>query len=242
MKAAVITFPGSNCDDDNVHALARTGFEVDRLWHRDTPGLGSYALIVLPGGFSFGDTLRCGAIAALSPIVGAVKEYAAAGGLVAGICNGFQILCETGLLPGALARNESLNFVCQDVHLKVESAGSPWTRGIASGTVLTIPIAHGEGRYVVDEATHEKMARGGQILFTYCDARGAASPGSNPNGSMWNVAGVCNETGNVFGMMPHPERATDLRSRDGAKLWRAALEAARAHKGPLTGPEKDGIR
>lgn len=210
IKAAVITFPGSNCDDDLVYALSKSGFSVDRLWHKDVPDLSSYQLIGLPGGFSYGDYLRCGAIAALSPIMQKVKEFANKGGHVFGLCNGFQMLCELGLLPGALARNEHLKFVCKDVQMKVESIDSPWTQANKAGDVLTIPIAHGDGRYTVDEPTYEQMKKNGQILLSYV---------GNPNGSVHDIAGVCNESKNVFGMMPHPERATDLRSTHGNKFW-----------------------
>lgn len=219
MKAAVITFPGSNCDDDLVYALTKAGFSVDRLWHKDAPALDGYQLIGLPGGFSYGDYLRCGAIAALSPIMQKVKEFANKGGYVFGLCNGFQMLCELGLLPGALARNEGLTFVCKDVFTKVESNESPWTREAKANEVLKLPIAHGDGRFTVDEATYEAMKKKGQILLTYTDERGQSAAGSNPNGSVHAIAGVCNEAKNVFGMMPHPERATDLRSLHGVKFW-----------------------
>jgi phosphoribosylformylglycinamidine synthase subunit PurQ / glutaminase len=223
MKAGVITFPGSNCDDDLVYALSRcAGFDVVPLWHKDKSSLGDFSLIALPGGFSFGDYLRCGAVASLSPVMESVKEFADRGGLVFGLCNGFQILCESGLLPGALARNESLQFVCKDITLNVESTDSPWTRAMRAGDKLQIPIAHGDGRYVVDEAEYAKLKQNGQILFTYS--------GGNPNGSVHDIAGVCNSRKNVFGTMPHPERASDLRSRDGMKFWqslRQTLERAR---------------
>lgn len=211
MKAAVITFPGSNCDDDAVYALERVcGFSVDRLWHKDTPALGEYSLVVVPGGFSYGDYLRCGAMAAVSHIMPEVKNYAEKGGLVLGICNGFQIICEVGLVPGALVRNKNLSFICQDVELKVDGTANPWLGQLKSGEKLNFPIAHGEGRYVLSEPEYEKMVANGQILLRYSQ---------NPNGSLHDIAGVCNEKKNVFGLMPHPERATDLRSGDGMKLW-----------------------
>ncbi len=223
-----MTFPGSNCDDDIVFALGTAaGMQVDRLWHKDSPSLSDYALVVLPGGFSYGDYLRCGAIASLSPVMARVKEYAGSGGHVLGICNGFQILCESRLLPGALARNESLSFVCRDVFLRTETADTRWTKACKVGDVLRVPIAHGEGRYVVEESEYDRMRAAGQVIFTYCDATGEHSEGSNPNGSQWNIAGVCNEKKNVFGLMPHPERASDLRSRDGMKIWQSFLGGVR---------------
>ena len=211
MKVGVITFPGSNCDDDVVDSLNRLGgCEVTRLWHKDTPDLSSYSLIVLPGGFSYGDYLRCGAMAARSPIMEKVIAFANRGGFVLGICNGFQILCESGLLPGVLARNVNLNFICKDVVVKVENPNTPWTQSMETQQVLSLPIAHGEGRYIIDDEVYEALKKKGQIILTYQD---------NPNGSVHNIAGVCNEGKNVFGLMPHPERATDLRSRDGIKIW-----------------------
>ncbi|MFM8313608.1 MAG: phosphoribosylformylglycinamidine synthase subunit PurQ [Deltaproteobacteria bacterium] len=213
MKAGVITFPGSNCDDDVVDSLTRVGgFEVQKLWHKDTPDLSSFSLIVLPGGFSYGDYLRCGAMAARSPIMERVISFANQGGFVLGICNGFQILCESGLLPGALARNLSLNFICKDVIVKVENNETPWTRSTEKGATLLLPIAHGEGRYVIDEPGYQELLSHSQILMTYQ---------TNPNGSAHDIAGVCNKTKNVFGLMPHPERATDLRTLDGLKIWKS---------------------
>lgn len=219
MKAAVITFPGSNCDDDTVYTLGKAGFEVDNLWHKDSPELSTYQLVVLPGGFSYGDYLRCGAIASLSPIMEKVKAYAKSGGMVLGICNGFQTLCEAGLLPGAVARNAGLKFICKDVPLKVATVSTPWTSEMKAGEVLVWPIAHGEGRYVIAEAELETLKKNDQIVLQYAP---------NPNGSVMDIAGVCNVEKNVFGLMPHPERATDLRSQHGGKLWasiRKALEA-----------------
>lgn len=215
-KAAVVTFPGSNCDDDLVYALEKTShFSVAKLWHKDTPDLSGFDLVCLPGGFSYGDYLRCGSMASLSPIMGKVKEHAANGGYVLGLCNGFQILCESQLLPGALVRNINRGFVCSDVKLTVQTV-SPWTNQFKSKEVVSIPIAHGDGRYIIDETTLAKMKANGQILVTYVE---------NPNGSLHDIAGVCNEGKNVFGMMPHPERATDLRSKDGRKFWASILHA-----------------
>ena len=211
MKAGVITFPGSNCDDDAVYTLESAGgFTVSRLWHKDSAKLSDFNLIVLPGGFSYGDYLRCGAMAAHSPIMQEVKTFSQMGGLVLGICNGFQILCEVGLLPGALARNEKLHFVCRDIPLKVESTETPWTNAFIKEENVLFPIAHGEGRYIISETEYQEMKANGQIVLTYTN---------NPNGSLHEIAGVCNRTKNVLGLMPHPERATDLRSRHGIKLW-----------------------
>ncbi|MBI1859713.1 MAG: phosphoribosylformylglycinamidine synthase subunit PurQ, partial [Deltaproteobacteria bacterium] len=199
MKAGIVTFPGSNCDDDAYYALTHlAGFQGERHWHKSTPDFSDCDLVILPGGFSYGDYLRCGAMAAVSPIMESVKAFAGKGGLVLGICNGFQILCEAGLLPGALARNSGLTFSCQDVVLKVESNQGPWTNELTAGQTLTIPIAHGDGRYVIPEAEVERMRSRGEILLTYQN---------NPNGSVGDIAGVCNAQKNVFGLMPHPERA-----------------------------------
>ncbi len=232
MKAAVITFPGSNCDDDAVYTLSKLcGFQVDTLWHKDTPSLDAYDLVVLPGGFSYGDYLRCGAIASLSPVGEEVKKFAAKGGFVIGICNGFQILCEAGLLPGALARNEKLKFVCKDIFLKTETTDAPWTSGMKAGQVLRIPIAHGDGRYVASPEEALELQKNHQILFRYCTESGTLSADANPNGSTDGIAGVCNRTKNVFGLMPHPERASDLRSRDGMHLWESLLSTLKQRKG-----------
>ncbi len=224
MKAAVLRFPGSNCDQDCVLALREFGVETDYVWHKDTSVAG-YDLIVLPGGFSYGDYLRCGAIARFSPIMKAVKEAAAAGALVLGICNGFQILCEAGLLPGALIRNRSLHFVCQHQHVRVENVANPFLHTIRTGALLKLPIAHGEGCYVADPATLRTLNHDGQILLRYADAGGAATDASNPNGSAENIAGICNAGRNVFGLMPHPERACDARlgSTDGRAVFESIL-------------------
>ena len=225
MKAAVITFPGSNCDDDVVYSLREYAkFEVTTLWHHDSPALGDYSLVVVPGGFSYGDYLRSGAMASLSPVMVKVKEYAGNGGKVLGICNGFQILCEAQLLPGALAKNESSKFQCKDVYLKVLDTNTPWTNQMKPNEVLQIPIAHGDGRYVYGQIAKEFSDVDG-ILMTYCDAKGNYSPESNPNGSQLAIAGMSNKARNVFGLMPHPERATDLRSQHGKKLWDSILNS-----------------
>src|SRR3984957_3488860 len=216
MKAAVIRFPGSNCDQDCVLALKDLGVPVDYVWHKQDSVAG-YDLIVLPGGFSYGDYLRCGAIARFSPVMKSVKQEAASGKLVLGICNGFQILCEAHLLPGALVRNRSLHFICEHVKVRVESVASSFTNAALTGQSLNIPIAHGEGNYTADDATLHALNRNKQILLRYADANGAITDAANPNGSAQNIAGIRNERGNVFGLMPHPERACDalLGSEDG---------------------------
>lgn len=228
MRAGVVTFPGSNCDDDLVFTLQHNGgFAVDRLWHKDTPDLEGYDLVALPGGFSYGDYLRCGAIAGLSPIMARIKQFAASGGLTLGVCNGFQTLCEVGLLPGALAKNEHLNFICADVTLKVVSVSSPWTCTMKTGDLLTLPIAHGDGRYVIEEPQYLELKKKDQVLFTFADSSGNETREANPNGSTFSVAGICNERKNVFGLMPHPERATDLRTGDGKNFWNSIITTLR---------------
>lgn len=224
MKAAVLRFPGSNCDQDAHLALSEMGVPVEYVWHKDTSVAGA-DLIVVPGGFSYGDYLRCGAIARFSPIMPAVKDAAKNGALVIGICNGFQILCEAHLLPGALIRNRDLHFICEFVRLRVENFETPWTNEAVTGTVLRVPIAHGEGGYTADAATLKELNRNRQVLLRYCDARGAVTPEANPNGSLENIAGICNAARNVFGLMPHPERACDARlgSTDGRTIFASAL-------------------
>ncbi len=226
MKFGVVVFPGSNCDRDMMHALQDDlQQEVVMLWHKDTSldGFTTEDCIVLPGGFSYGDYLRCGAIARFSPIMEKVVEFANKGGKVLGVCNGFQVLCEAGLLPGALLLNENQQFICKNVYLK--SAGDKNVIGQAVGDkVLQIPIAHGEGRYYADAATIQQLEDNGQILFRYCDVKGNVNNDVNPNGAMNNIAGICNAGRNVFGMMPHPERAcsSNLSNIDG-RLILAAL-------------------
>lgn len=227
MKFAVLRFPGSNCDQDCVYALnAMEGASADYVWHKDT-SLAGFDAVVIPGGFSYGDYLRCGAIARFSPVMKSVKEFAAAGGPVLGICNGFQILCESGLLPGALVRNRGLHFVCKHVSLRVESNGSRFTNAASSGQILNIPIAHGEGCYFADDETLLSLQGNGQVLLRYCDARGRSTDDANPNGSRENIAGIRNEAGNVFGLMPHPERACDplLGSTDGLAIFESILQS-----------------
>lgn len=218
MKAAVITYPGSNCDEDLIFALRYSAFEVDSIWHKETRDLKGFDLVCLPGGFSYGDYLRCGAIAALSPIHTQVRHFVETGGFVLGLCNGFQILCEMRLLPGALVRNEGLTFICADMPLRVENTHSPWTNAFKPNDTIIFPIAHGDGRYILDESEYPQLLKNGQVLLKYVD---------NPNGSQYSIAGVCNEKRNVFGLMPHPERATDLRSKDGALLWQSIIHAIR---------------
>ena len=223
MKIAVVTFPGSNCDYDCYKAvqLAMDG-EVEFLWHR-TPELGDVDAVFLPGGFSYGDYLRAGAIARMSPVMAAVRRFAEAGGPVAGICNGFQILCEAGLLPGALIRNRELKFVSRPVWLRVERSAAPFTSAYAVGDILQIPIAHGEGCYVADPDTLERLEGEGRVTFRYVDRSGAVTADANPNGSANHIAGIVNNRGNVLGLMPHPERAVEsvLGSADGLGLFQS---------------------
>ncbi|HUF77050.1 MAG TPA: phosphoribosylformylglycinamidine synthase subunit PurQ [Longimicrobiales bacterium] len=221
MKAAVVTFPGSNCDYDLYKAVQQVGGEPTFVWHRERGGLLGYDAVLLPGGFSYGDYLRAGAIARLSPVMEDVVHFAEAGGPVLGVCNGFQILCEAGLLPGALVRNESLRFASRDVLLRVERTDTVFTHDYEEGQILRVPIAHGEGNYEADPATLERLEAEGRVVFRYVDATGEASEGANPNGSWHNIAGVANEAGNVLGMMPHPERAMEgiLGSTDGVSLF-----------------------
>lgn len=222
MKTAVVVFPGSNCDQDAVKAAgALPGSTAVTVWHKDSALPAGIDLVILPGGFSYGDYLRSGAMAANSTIMEAVKDYAAKGGLVLGICNGFQILTECRLLPGALLKNDCQHFVCKPVTLRVERADLPFTIDYKKGEVVTIPIAHGEGRYYIDPEGLKKLEGEGLVAFRYCDAAGNAVPESNPNGAMDNIAGIVNKRGNVLGLMPHPERYSDalLGGVDGAKFW-----------------------
>jgi phosphoribosylformylglycinamidine synthase len=231
VKAAVVVFPGSNCDHDCLTAPQRSaGWTVTAAWHKDAELPAGTEAVILPGGFSYGDYLRCGAIASMSPVMAAVKRFAEKGGPVAGVCNGFQVLCESGLLPGTLLRNRDLAFICEDVFIKVESTKSAATRGLNGGDVLQIPIAHGDGNYFADEATLDRLEKGGQVIFRYCDAKGLVSNDSNPNGSLRSIAGISNEQGNVVGMMPHPDRASErvLGSADGVRIWEAVARAAGA--------------
>lgn len=223
MKFGVIIFPGSNCDHDAYHVLSKhVGQPVDFIWHRETD-LSGYDAIILPGGFSYGDYLRAGALARFSPIMRSVIDFAAGEGLVLGICNGFQILCEAGLLPGALIRNRDLHYICNHVKIKVENNKTPFTSELEQGSVLSMPIAHGEGNYVCDDQTLEELESRGRVIFRYCDAQGEITEESNPNGSRNSIAGICNESRNVLGLMPHPDRACEdlLGSGDGLGVFRS---------------------
>lgn len=226
MKVGVVQFPGSNDERDAVWAIGHLGGDAHLVWHA-SPTLGGADAVILPGGFSYGDYLRCGAIARFAPVMAAVAEFARAGGPVLGICNGFQILCESGLLPGALVRNAGLKFVCRPQPIRVESAVSPLVDAPV-GDVLVIPVKHGEGRYVADPPSLRAMESRGQVVFRYCDADGDVTPETSPNGSTDAIAGVCNEAGNVLGLMPHPEHAVDpavgFGSADGAAVLRALLK------------------
>ncbi len=228
MKFGVIVFPGSNCDDDMVHVLGHVmGQEVIKIWHKEKnlPGFGKGDCVVLPGGFSYGDYVRAGAIAQFSPIMQAVKAFAAAGGYVFGVCNGFQILCESHLLPGVLLRNANLKFICDNVWLRPVTNRSPLTAELDLSVALKIPIAHAEGRYHADEKTLDALENNDQVLFRYCTPEGDVTPEANPNGAARNIAGICNERRNVFGMMPHPERASEavLGNLDGRGLFESLL-------------------
>lgn len=225
MKFAVLRFPGSNCDQDCLLALnALPKSSAEAVWHKDT-ALPDCDTVVVPGGFSYGDYLRCGAIARFSPIMQAVKEFSTRGGTVIGICNGFQILCEAGLLPGALVRNRDLHFICEHRQVRVETSDSRFTRNAPVGTVLNLPIAHGEGCYFADDSTLQELAQHHQVLLRYCDNHGHTTEAANPNGSRSNIAGICNRERNVFGLMPHPERACDplLGSTDGLAIFESLL-------------------
>jgi phosphoribosylformylglycinamidine synthase I len=232
VKFGVIVFPGSNCDHDAYHVISKhVGQPVDFIWHRDTD-LSSYDAVIIPGGFSYGDYLRVGALARFSPVMNSLKEFAERGGFVLGICNGFQILCEAGLLPGALIRNRNLHFICEHVQVRAETTETPFTNQLKAGSVLRIPIAHSEGNYVCDDSTLEELESEDRIVFRYCDDDGEITEASNPNGSRDNIAGICNRERNVLGLMPHPERACEdlLGSVDGRDIFRslAATLSARA--------------
>lgn len=231
MKFGVVVFPGSNCDQDVIYVLQTIMKQrVVQLWHKDSD-LQNCDFIVLPGGFSFGDYLRSGAIARFSPIMEKVIEFANTGGNVLGICNGFQILCEAGLLPGALLHNNSQQFVSKNIFIKSQTANSRITAAINKSKALKIPVAHGEGRFYADEETLKKLNAQDQILFRYCDENGQISDAANPNGSLENIAGICNHQRNVFGMMPHPERAADkeLRNLDGKLIFDSILSLVKAY-------------
>jgi phosphoribosylformylglycinamidine synthase len=228
-QVAVVRFPGSNCDLDAVQALRTLpNVKADLVWHED-PGLGSYDAVVLPGGFSFGDYLRAGAIASKSPALRSVVSVAESGRPVLGICNGFQVLIEAGLLPGALLRNTTLRFVCRWVGLRVENARTRFTLKTRKGSILHIPIAHNEGRFYASSSELRRLSGEGRVVFRYCDEKGEASPAANPTGTLDNIAGICNKEGNVVGLMPHPERATEsilspYGNADGALIFQSMLE------------------
>ncbi len=225
MKFGVIKFPGANCDQDAYHTLKDTlGQPTEYLWHGDSD-LKSVDCVVIPGGFSYGDYLRCGAIARFSPVMGAVQEFASRGGFVIGMCNGFQILCESHLLPGALLRNDGQKFVCRQIYLRTENTETPWTNMLTPGQMLQVPIAHGEGKYVCDDGVLGELKSASRVLFRYCDADGSVTADANPNGSLDGIAGVASADFRILGMMPHPERASDpaLGSADGRALFESLL-------------------
>jgi phosphoribosylformylglycinamidine synthase len=226
MNFAILQFPASNCDQDAVHAVRVLGHSARYVWHKEH-SLGEADAVIVPGGFSYGDYLRCGAIARFSPVMQAVQQFAAQGGLVLGICNGFQVLCEAGLLPGALIRNRSLQFRCEHVFVKTATPDSPFTGRIPSDQLLRIPIAHGEGCYFADADTLARLKTGRQILWHYVNAQGEATDVANPNGSLENIAGICNDRRNVAGLMPHPERACEplLGSADGRWIFESVVHA-----------------
>jgi phosphoribosylformylglycinamidine synthase I len=230
MKFGVVIFPGSNCDEDIIHVLEKImGQQVVRLWHKDHD-LQNVDFVILPGGFSFGDYLRSGAIARFSPIMQEVIQFAAKGGYVWGICNGFQILAEAGLVPGALLHNQSRKFICNNIYLKAQTENSLLTAQVDPAKALKIPIAHGEGNYFISADGLKELNDNEQVLFRYCDAQGNITTAANPNGALDNIAGVCNKSRNVFGMMPHPERAADplLANEDGVAIFESILSLVKA--------------
>lgn len=230
MKFGVVILPGSNCDHDALHVTRDVlGAEAEILWHKDTDLKGSDC-VILPGGFAYGDYLRAGALAKFAPIMEPIKRHAAEGGLVLGICNGFQVLTEVGLLPGALMRNRHLRFICRDVLVRAETTSTPFTSTLEPGQILKMPIAHGEGNYIADEATLDSLESNGQVVFRYCDSEGRTIDEANPNGSARNIAGICNPGRNVFGLMPHPERCSEsiLGNSDGIQVFQSIVKSARA--------------
>ncbi len=237
LKFGVMLFPGSNCDYDCQYAVREVlGEEAEFIWHADGSPL-RYDCIILPGGFSYGDYLRPGAIGKFAPAMERLREYAAGGGLVLGICNGFQILLEAGLLPGAMLRNQGLKFICQEVYLRVEKSDSPCTSLVRPGQIVRIPINHYEGNYLADEETLNKVTSKGQIIFRYCDSQGRVSEEANPNGSLANIAGLTNEQGNVLGMMPHPERCCEkeLGGEDGLLVFRSIADSLKGGREAVAG-------
>ena len=230
MKVAVLVFPGSNCDHDVYHAAEHVfGQDARFVWHKEG-SVGDADLVVVPGGFSYGDYLRAGAIARFSPVMKDVVRFAGTGRPVLGVCNGFQVLCEAGLLPGALLRNASLRFACKDARLRVESTATPFTQALEAGEILTVPVAHGEGNYTADADTLDRLEGEGRVVFRYVDAAGEAVPEAAPNGSARNIAGIANAPGNVVGMMPHPERCVEplLGGADGACIFRSVFDGLEA--------------
>ena len=226
ISVGVIVFPGANCDHDAYHVAEHVFDQEARfIWHKEKD-LGDVDLVIVPGGFSYGDYLRAGAIAQFSPIMEEVIRFAEEGGLVMGICNGFQVLCETELLPGTLMRNASLRFVCKQVHLRVENNATPYTKALERGQVIQVPVAHGEGNYYAEDDVLDRLEANDQVLFRYCDAEGQVTPEANPNGSSRNIAGVINEAGNVVGLMPHPERCVEslLGNSDGRLVFQSVLD------------------
>lgn len=237
MKFGVVVFPGSNCDHDAYHAVKHVlGHEARFIWHKDE-SVGDVDAVILPGGFSYGDYLRSGAIARFSPIMASVIDFAAVGGAVLGVCNGFQVLCEAGLLPGTLLRNRSLRFVCRPVNVRVERDDTLFTAECSLHQILNIPVAHGEGNYFADEATLDRLEANRQVVFRYCDTEGDITDSANPNGSMRNIAGIVNEAGNVLGMMPHPERHVEplLGSPDGLYILRSMAQATMTERRSIAG-------
>ena len=227
MKFGIVVFPGSNCDRDVAYVTQSLLNQPTRMvWHEETD-ISDLDVVVIPGGFSYGDYLRCGALAQFSPVMRMVAEHVKQGKFVLGICNGFQVLTEMGLLPGALVRNRDLHFICDRIPVKVERTDLPWTSSYSTGQVITLPIAHGEGCYYADADTLKAVEDNGQVLFRYCTATGEADDNGNPNGSANNIAGICDRTGKILGMMPHPERASDpmLGDTDGIKLFQGLLAA-----------------
>ncbi|MEJ7576521.1 MAG: phosphoribosylformylglycinamidine synthase subunit PurQ [Pyrinomonadaceae bacterium] len=223
MKFGVVVFPGSNCDHDAYHVVSKhVGQPVDFIWHKET-NLSSYDAVIIPGGFSYGDYLRAGALARFSPVMNSISEFARRGRFVLGICNGFQILCEAGLLPGALVRNRELHFICDHVFVRVETADTPYTHELQQGATLHLPVAHAEGNYTCGDETLDTLQREDRIVFRYCDSQGQTSERANSNGSRDFIAGICNRERNILGLMPHPERACEdlLGSSDGSPIFRS---------------------
>lgn len=234
MNFGIIVFPGSNCDRDCAHVISEVmGQTAHFIWHQETSVKGMDA-IILPGGFSYGDYLRTGAIARFSPIMDAIVEFAGRGGMVLGICNGFQMLLELGLLPGAMLRNRDLSFICEDRYIRVENADTPFTNQCKPGQILRLPIAHAEGNYYTNPVTLSSLQANAQIVFRYCDRDGKVTSQANPNGSLANIAGIRNAAGNVLGLMPHPERGAEhlLNNEDGVCLFRSMISALEKHKTP----------